>query len=319
MRALITGSTGQDGPYLIRELQEHGYEVFAVYRGQDEVRMQRFRDEYPGVTWVRGDVTDPSSMHCAVRESRPDVVFNLAALSYVGLSWPMAALYMETNAGGLLNVLEAVRNGAPEAHVVQASTSEMYGNSGPSRSSLAEDSPMHPASPYGVAKLAAHNLCRVYRDSYGMRVTSAISFNHESPRRPVTFVTRKVTQAAVRIAEGRRTSLELGNLDVWRDWGYAPDFMRAYRLLAECEESGDYVVGTGEAHSLSELCAIAFAEVGMNWREHVRSVKSDRPNDLTWLQACPLKLQAMTGWRPSVSFAEMIADMVAADRDGVPV
>lgn len=314
--ALITGIAGQDGYYLAREMQQAGYDVVGVYHGQDEHRLARLMQELPFVHFERGDVTDPESMNACIRTAQPDAVFNLAARSFVGISWQMPRAYMDTNCGGLINVLEAVRRYAPKAHVIQASTSEMFGNVTDERwPKLNENSPMEPVSPYGVSKLAAHRLCGVYRESYGMRVTSAISFNHESPRRPPLFVTRKVTMAAARIAAGLQDKLVMGNLGASRDWGYAADFMRAYRLMAEAEKADDYVVGTGERRRIVDLLHAAFAAAGVpDWRKYVEtSDEFARPNDLIHLEADASKLRARFGWAPSVTFEEMVQDMVMAD------
>lgn len=316
MKAFITGACGQDGYYLARELQEHGYSVYGLYHGQDESRLSRLQQELPGVEWVRGDVTDGSSMDAIIGRIQPDVVFNMAACSYVGQSWEMPRLHMTTNYGGLINVLEAVHRYAPEAHVVQASTSEMYGNTG---GTLSETSPMVPASPYGVAKLAAHRLCKVYRDSYGMHVSSAISFNHESPRRPPLFVTRKVTQAAVEIAYGVRKTLELGDINSARDWGFAGDYARAYRLMAEADVADDYVVATGETHTIRDLLQTAFdiADAG-DWREMVVTTAANlRPNDVRHLCGDATKIRERLGWFPHVTFTQLVQMMVAADRGAI--
>lgn len=304
MNALVTGAVGQDGFYLCRLLSERGYTVYGLYRGQDEARLEQTKREYDPVTWVRGDVTDASSMASVVAEVKPDLVFNMAGLSFVGLSWQMPQLYMQTNAVGFLNVLEACRHHALDAHIVQASTSEMYGNanSGP----MGERSPMVPVSPYGVSKLAAHRLCSVYRESYGMHVSSAISFNHESPRRPPIFVTRKVTQAAA-----RSLPVVLGNLEAKRDWGFAGDFVEAYLLMAEAQTPDDYVVGTGETHSIRELCSLAY---GPDFGQFVTtSPEYTRPNELSFLKASPLKIERTLGWKPKTDFPTLVQMMVECD------
>lgn len=307
MRAFVTGATGQDGYYLIKELEDRGHEVAALYRGQDERRLDEFKAEHPQVRWERGDVTDAASMQRIMKEIRPELVFNLAALSFVGLSWQMPALYMETNYGGLINVLEAVRAWCPDAHVVQASSSEMFGNQG--AVALNEDSPMEPASPYGVSKLAAHRMCRVYRDSYGMRVSSAISFNHESPRRPPIFVTRKITQAAA-----RRQKVTLGNLETVRDWGYAPEYMDAYVRMAMRETGGDFVIATGKPATLRRFADAAYEAVGLTWQDYVlTSPVNLRPNDLTYLEGDPRKAAAFLGWTAITGWQELARRMVAAD------
>ena len=317
MRVLITGATGQDGYYLSKTLSlEH--DVWGLYRGQEEARLAALRQELPLVEWVRGDITDAGSVSHAIWEIRPDWIFNLAAASFVGLSWQMARLYMETDAGGVLNVLEAARQHVPQAHILQASTSEMFGSSS---TPLSETSPMLPKSPYGVAKLAAHHLCRVYRESYGMHISCAISFNHESPRRPPIFVTRKVTQAVAAIAAGHQDSLTLTTLDSWRDWGHAEDYMRAYILMAQAEEPDDYVVATGVTHSISELVGTAFRAAGISdWSNCLRVDETQRrPNELVRLDADPSRIRSGLGWEAQVSFEELIREMVAHDMENIAV
>lgn len=302
MTTLITGIAGQDGYYMAREMND----VVGLYHGQDEHRLESLKAELPWVTFERGDIRDSSSMDAIVRRWKPDYVFNLAACSYVGSSWEMPRLYMETNYGGFLNILEACRKFAPEARIVQASTSEMFGNVG---GLLNEDSPMVPASPYGVSKLAAHRLCAVYRESYGMHVSSAISFNHESPRRPARFVTRKVTKA---MAE-KQPVIELGNLGATRDWGFAGDYMRAYRLMALAEKPDDYVVATGVSHSIADLVETAARYAGATDYEVRSTAENLRPNDLVHLVGDASKIRSELGWMPSVSFERLIGMMVAAD------
>lgn len=313
MNVLITGIAGQDSFYLADLLKD--VSVYGLYRSHDESRLTQLRRDMPHVTFLRGDITDPASVGGAVRDSQPDWVFNLAALSYVGLSWQMPHLYMETNCGGVLNVLNAVHQYAPKAHVIQASTSEMYGNNGTWAN---ETTPMLPVSPYGVSKLAAHNLCRVYRESYELHVSCAISFNHESPRRPPNFVTRKVTQAAAKRANGEDVELRLGTLDTARDWGYARDYMEAYILMAEAEKPDDYVIGTGESHSIADLIRTAEEAAGVRLAATVDPVLS-RPNELNYLKADASKIQSRLGWHPKTSFRTLIHMMVEADREGVLV
>lgn len=302
MTTLITGIAGQDGYYMAREMND----VVGLYHGQDEHRLESLKAELPWVTFERGDIRDSSSMDAIVQRWKPDYVFNLAACSYVGSSWEMPRLYMETNYGGFLNILEACRKFAPGAHIVQASTSEMFGNVG---GLLNEDSPMVPASPYGVSKLAAHRLCNVYRESYGMHVSSAISFNHESPRRPARFVTRKVTKA---MAE-KQPVLELGNLNATRDWGFAGDYMDAYRLMALAEKPDDYVVATGVSHSIADLVETAARYAGATDYEVRSTAENLRPNDLVHLVGDASKIRSELGWMPSVSFERLIGMMVAED------
>lgn len=318
MRALVTGAAGQDGHYLLKQLHERGYETHALYRGQDEQRFDALKAEHPGVMWHRGDITDAGSVTTAVKAARPDAVFNMAALSFVGASWNTPALYMETNVTGFVNVLEAVRQEAPEAHVIQASSSEMYGNAVEDIAN--EDSPMIPASPYGVSKLAAHRLCKVYRDSYGMKVSGAISFNHESPYRAPVFVTRKIAKWAADWTSGNYRNLTLGNIQAKRDWGFAGDFARAFILMAEAEKAADYVVATGETHSVAEFLHLASAagdaplgSVAFDAPEHLR------PNDLTYLRGDSSKIRSALGWQPTVDFAGLVQLMVRAEQKAVLV
>lgn len=319
MRAFVTGAAGQDGHYLLRQLGQRGYETHALYRGQDEVRLDHLKAEYPGVTWHRGDITDAGSVASSIRAASPDVVFNMAALSFVGSSWQCPSLYMETNVNGFVNVLEAVRQHAPGAHVVQASSSEMYGNAVDEVAN--EDSPMVPASPYGVSKLASHRLCKVYRDSYGMRVSSAISFNHESPYRAPVFVTRKIARWAASWANGDGEPLKLGNIDARRDWGYAGDFARAFILMAEAPRADDYVIATGETHSVrqflesaAELCHAPLSVVETD------NASYTRPNDLHYLRGDASKIRSELGWAPQHTLEDIVQAMVQAElREGVAV
>lgn len=319
MRAFVTGAAGQDGHYLLKQLQERGYETHAMYRGQDEVRLNRLRDEHPSTIWHRGDITDAGSVASCIKAARPDAVYNMAALSFVGSSWQMPALYMETNVNGFVNVLEACRQYAPEAHIVQASSSEMYGNAVEDVAN--EDAPMVPASPYGVSKLAAHRLCKVYRDSYGMRVSAAISFNHESPYRAPVFVTRKIARWAATWANGDGEPLRLGNIAARRDWGFAEDFARAYILMAEAERADDYVVATGQTRSVYEFLELA-AELCHAPLSVVTRDEPDlnRPNDLHYLRGDASKIRSELGWEPRYPFEVLVQLMVQAElREGVAV
>ncbi len=312
MKAWVSGGAGQDGHYLLTQLHERGYETHALYRGQDEVRFDALKAEHPGVTWHRGDVTDAGSVASSIKAAKPDAVFNMAALSFVGSSWQMPALYMDTNVNGFINVLEATRQYAPEAHVIQASSSEMYGNA--VNEVANEDSAMVPASPYGVSKLAAHRLCKVYRDSYGMRVSSAISFNHESPYRAPVFVTRKIARWAASWINGDCDPLTLGNIDAKRDWGFAGDFARAFILMAEAEKADDYVVATGETHSVRDFLTFCAAETGAPMTAvKTGAPEHNRPNDLHYLRGDASKIRSALSWQPSVDFAQLAFLMVKAE------
>ncbi len=311
MRAFVTGPAGQDGHYLLTQLGERGYETHALYRGQDEVRFDALKAAHAGVTWHRGDITDAGSTTAAIKAAKPDAVFNMAALSFVGASWTAPSLYMETNVNGFINVLEACRTHAPEAHIVQASSSEMYGNAVEDVAN--EDSRMVPASPYGVSKLAAHHLCKVYRDSYGMRVSSAISFNHESPHRAPVFVTRKIAMAAA-----SDELLTLGNITSRRDWGYAADFTRGFILMAEKDLADDYVLATGETHAIGEFVQAAYREAGRDMPLVRVDGQYQRPNDLIYLRGDATKARSELGWQPSVDFAGLVQLMVRAEMKAVP-
>lgn len=316
MRALITGVTGQDGSYLAEQLAEAGHEVFGLLHGQRNPKRAWIQDLVPSLQLVEGDLLDQSSLQHALVAAGPDVVFNLGALTFVGMSWRQPTLMTEVTGLGCLRMLEAIRAVDPGIRMVQASTSEMFGSSpAPQR----ESTPFHPRSPYGVAKLFAHHTAVNYRESYGLHVSTAIMFNHESPRRGEEFVTRKVTAAAARIAAGQQTHLGLGNLHSRRDWGWAPDYTRALPLMAAADEPGDYVLATGETHSVRELVEAAFDAVGLDWRQHVRQDREQfRPADVEDLQGDPGHAREALGWEPTWKFADIVRYLVAADVMAVP-
>jgi len=322
MRSLVTGIAGQDGYYLAKHLLERGDEVRGLARrsSTSEARIVGLCRELPGLKIEYGDITDSGSVADLVQRFRPDRVFNLAAISFVPASWENPAQVVEVNAKGLINVLAAVRSFAPEARVAQASTSEMYGDVDHGRM-LSEDSPMHPRSVYGAAKLFAHNACDIYRESYGMYISSLISFNHESPRRPEHFVTRKVTSWAARVAGGSTERLALGNLDAYRDWGFAGDYMRGMMLALEAPEPADYVLATGEMHSIKELVAAACRTAGIDFLKEFGPLVSDptlvRPHDVNRLCGDPDRAKRVLGWEPEVGFDDLIAMMVHADKKQV--
>jgi GDPmannose 4,6-dehydratase len=311
VRALITGITGQAGSYLAEQLAAEGHQVFGLLHGQRNPKRAWIESLVPEITLIEGDLLDQSSLQRSLVTAEPDVVFNLGALTYVGMSWQQPTLMTEVTGLGCLRMLEAIRAVNPDTRFVQASTSEMFGNSPAPQS---ESTPFHPRSPYGVAKLFAHHTTVNYRDSYGMHASTAVMFNAESPRRGEEFVTRKVTAAVARIARGEQANLRLGNLAARRDWGWIPDFMRAWALIAEQEQPDDYVLATGESHSVAELCEVAFAEAGLDWRDHVQ-VDPDlfRPADVEHLCGDPAKAGRVLGWEPSVFFTEIVKRMVAAE------
>ena len=266
-RALITGITGQDGSYLAEFLLEQGYEVIGMVRRSSTVNFERIAHIQDQVTLVAGDLLDEVSLIGILREHRPAEVYNLAAQSFVQTSWTQPVLTGETTALGVTRMLDAIRIVDPEIRFYQASSSEMFGKV--QEVPQTETTPFYPRSPYGVAKVYGHWITVNYRESYGLHASSGMLFNHESPRRGLEFVTRKVTHGVARIAAGLDDKLFLGNLDAQRDWGFAGDYVRAMWLMLQRDEPDDFVVATGETHSVRELCEIAFAHVGLDWHEHV--------------------------------------------------
>src|SRR5579871_2527887 len=266
-RALITGVTGQDGSYLAELLLDEGYEVIGMVRRSSTVNFERIAHIQERLTLVQGDLVDEASMINILREHRPTEVYNLAAQSFVQTSWSQPVLTGETTALGVTRVLDAIRIVDPEIRMYQASSSEMFGKvvEVPQR----ETTPFYPRSPYGVAKVYGHWITVNYRESYGLHASSGMLFNHESPRRGLEFVTRKVTHGVARIACGLQDKLALGNLESQRDWGYAADYVRAMWMMLQQDKPDDYVVATGETHSVRELCELAFAAAGLDWEEHV--------------------------------------------------
>lgn len=320
MRALITGVTGQDGSYLAEQLAADGHEIWGLVRGQRNPKRAWIERLVPGIRLVEGDLLDQSSLQHAVAAAEPDVVYNLGALTFVGMSWQQPTLMTEVTGLGCLRMLEAIRAVNPEIRFVQASTSEMFGASpAPQR----EDTPFAPRSPYGTAKLFAHHTTVNYRESYGLHASTAIMFNHESPRRGEEFVTRKVTAAAARIAADRRRGrtpepLWLGNVHSRRDWGWAPDYVAALPLIAAQQEPGDFVLATGETHSVHDLVRTAFGAVGLEWEPHLRiDEELYRPADVEHLQGDASRAHEMLGWRPRMRFDDIVRALVAADRAAV--
>jgi GDPmannose 4,6-dehydratase len=321
-RALITGITGQDGSYLAEHLLSEGYEVWGLVRGQANPRVRQVRELLGEVRLVRGDLLDQGSLIAAVEQVQPDEVYNLAAISYVPMSWQQAELTGEVTGLGVLRVLEAIRvcsgisasrsPGRGQIRFYQASSSEMFGMV--AESPQTERTPFHPRSPYGVAKAYGHFLTQNYRESYGMFAVSGILFNHESPRRGSEFVTRKVSLGVARIRLGLERQLRLGTLSVRRDWGFAGDYVRAMHLMLTQDEPADYVVGTGVTHSVEELTERAFAIAGLDWREHVVcDAAFVRPAEVDQLCADPSRAVKELGWEPKTNFDELITMMVESD------
>jgi GDPmannose 4,6-dehydratase len=311
-RALITGITGQDGSYLAELLLAKGYEVFGVVRRTSHHSYERIDHLLDRVTILPADLLDQHSLTVVLKETEPDEVYNLAAQSYVPTSWTQPVLTGEFTALGVTRLLEAVRLAWPSARFYQASSSEMFGRvvETPQR----ESTPFYPRSPYGVAKVYGHWITVNYRESYGLYAVSGILFNHESPRRGIEFVTRKVTDAAARIKLGLAKELRLGNLDARRDWGYAGDYVDAMWRMLQLPEPQDYVIGTGETHSVRELVEIAFGRLGLDWRPYVKlDERFVRPAEVDLLQADPGRAKRELGWTPTVDFAGLVHMMVDAD------
>ena len=315
--ALITGITGQDGLYLAELLLEKGYDVHGLIRGQNNPRRELVHKVVPDVKLHNGDLTDLSSLMRAMRDSQPDEVYNLGAISFVAYSWENAFVTSDVTGMGVLNMLEAVRLHAgddPSAiRFYQASSSEMFGKV--QEVPQSESTLLWPRSPYGVSKVYGHYMTINYRESYGMHASSGILFNHESPRRGPEFVTRKISQAVARIHLGQQDSMALGNLDARRDWGYAGDYVDAMWRMLQQDEGDDYVIATGETHSIREFLDAAFAHVGIDdWSKHVtQDPRFMRPAEVELLIGDASKAKEKLGWTPTVSFPELVAMMVDSD------
>jgi GDPmannose 4,6-dehydratase len=310
--ALITGVTGQDGSYLAELLLAKGYRVVGVVRRTSHDSYERIQHLVGKIEIVPADLLDQHSLQMVVRDARPDEVYNLAAQSFVPTSWTQPVLTGEFTALGVTRLLDAVRLEKPDARFYQASSSEMFGKvrETPQR----ETTPFHPRSPYGVAKVYAHYITVNYRESYGLFAASGILFNHESPRRGLEFVTRKITDAVARIKLGLARELRLGNLEARRDWGFAGDYVDAMWRMLQQPEPEDYVVGTGRQHSVRDCCQVAFAHAGLDWREHVKhDERFDRPAEVETLLADPTKARERLGWVPQVDFERLMEMMVDAD------
>ena len=311
-KALITGITGQDGSYLAEFLLGRGYEVIGMVRRTSTINFDRIRDFQDRVEIVQGDLLDQVSLINILQEHRPDEVYNLAAQSFVPTSFQQPVLTGEFTALGVTRVLDAIRIVDPQIRFYQASSSEMFGkvHEVPQR----ETTPLHPRSPYGVAKVYGHWITINYRESYNLFACSGILFNHESPRRGLEFVTHKITHAAARIKMGLAEELRLGNLDARRDWGYAPDYVHAMWLMLQHDHPDDYVVATGETHSVREFCQVAFDTVGLDWEKHVVvDPKFYRPAEVDLLVGDPTKAGRELHWEPTVTFQQLVRIMVDAD------
>ncbi|WPP41051.1 GDP-mannose 4,6-dehydratase [Paenibacillus hunanensis] len=310
--ALITGVTGQDGSYLAELLLEKGYKVYGVRRRTSTPNYENVEHIKDQIQWISADLTDLGSLIEAVRESDPDEVYNLGAQSFVASSWPQPTATGQMTAMGVTNMLEAVRLVKPEARFYQASSSEMFGKVQAIPQS--ETTPFYPRSPYGVAKLYGHWITVNYRESFDMFACSGILFNHESPRRGLEFVTRKVTDGVAQIKLGLAKELRLGNLDAKRDWGFAGDYVKAMWLMLQQDTPDDYVISTGEMHTVEELVQIAFDHVGLNWRDYVViDEKFVRPAEVDLLLGDCTKAKEKLGWELEVGFEQLVKNMVDAD------
>jgi len=315
-RALITGITGQDGSYLAELLLEQGYEVFGVVRRASTENFARIEHLRSRVDLAQADLLDQLSLITVLQRLRPQEVYNLAAQSFVPTSWDQPMLTAEFNAVGVTRLLEAIRLVERSIRFYQASSSEMFGKA--REMPQTERTPFHPRSPYGVSKVYGHFITVNYRESYGLFACSGILFNHESPRRGKEFVTRKISDAVARIKLGQWSELRLGNLAARRDWGYSKDYVRAMWLMLQQNEPDDYVVATGEQHTVQEAAEIAFAHVGLDWRRYVREDPALlRPAEVDQLVGNSAKARECLGWRPTVGFQQLIEMMVDADLEAV--
>ncbi len=311
-RALITGITGQDGSYLADFLLEKGYEVVGVVRRTSHDSYERIGHLLERVTIMPADLLDQHSLTSVISDVMPDEIYNLAAQSFVPTSWTQPVLTGEFTALGVTRILEAMRLAHPEARFYQASSSEMFGKAAETPQS--ESTPFYPRSPYGVAKVYGHWITVNYRESYGMYAVSGILFNHESPRRGLEFVTRRISHGVARIKLGLAKELTLGNLEAKRDWGYAGDYVNAMWCMLQQDEPTDFVIGTGVTHSVREFVQLAFEHVGLDWEEFVRVDDALlRPAEVEILQADPSKARTDLGWEPAVGFATLVAMMVDSD------
>jgi GDPmannose 4,6-dehydratase len=312
--ALITGVTGQDGSYLAELLLDKDYEVFGMTRRASTENIERIGHLINRLTLIQGDLLDPSSLDAALRSAEPTEVYNLAAQSFVPTSWNQPVLTAEFTALGVTRVLEAIRAVDPGIRLYQASSSEMFGKVREVPQN--EMTPFHPRSPYGVAKVYGHHITVNYRESYGLFAVSGILFNHESSRRGLEFVTRKISDGAARIKLGLADELRLGNLEAKRDWGFAGDYVEAMWLMLQQDEPSDYVVATGEEHSVREFVEIAFEHAGLDWERHVVTDPAFlRPAEVDHLVGDASKARSALGWQPKVSFRELVEMMVDADLD----
>ena len=312
-RALITGITGQDGSYLTEYLLSLGYEVHGIVRRQSVAENQSSRLQHVNDDIVRhyGDLTDEYSLSSVVKRVQPDEIYNLGAMSHVRVSFEVPSFTIKTNALGVLNMLECLRQEVPEARFYQASSSEMFGNSIDADDFQRLSTPMTPVSPYGCSKVMGFNLTRHYRDAYQLHASNGVLFNHESPRRGTNFVTNKVVKTAVEIKQGRAKILELGNLDSCRDWGHSADYVRAMHTIVTHDQPRDWIVAMGESHSVRELCDYVFSALDMNYEDYVvQNQKFIRPEELKFLKGDSTDIRQVLGWQPTYTFETMLDEMI---------
>ncbi len=311
-KAFITGISGQDGSYLAEYLLELGYEVHGIVRRHSMAEEQNTRIQHvqPKLTTYYGDLLDQGGLERLLDKIQPDEIYNIAAQSHVRISFDIPQYTVQTNALGVINILEAYRRACPKAKFYQASSSEMFGLSVEDDNFQRETTIMNPVSPYGCAKVFGYNIVRNYRRAYGLHATNGILFNHESPRRGSNFVTNKVVKAAVRIKLGLQDKLELGNMDSYRDWGHSYDYVRAMHLMMQHDEPGDWIVSTMETHSVREMCELVFNRLGLDYKDYVvQNPKFLRPEELPYLKGDSTKIRTELGWKPKYTFEEMMQEM----------
>jgi GDPmannose 4,6-dehydratase len=310
-KAFITGITGQDGSYLAEYLLSMGYEVSGIIRRNSVVENQRDRLQHINdINFEYGDLLDISSIEKALTKYQPDEIYNLGAQSHVRISYDIPQFTAQTNAIGVLNILEAYKNICPKAKFYQASSSEMFGDSVDPDGYQRESTPFHPVSPYGCAKVFGYNIVHNYRNAYKLHASNGILFNHESPRRGSNFVTNKVVKTAVQIKLGLVTNLELGNLDSYRDWGHSKDYIKAMHLIVQQDKPGDWVVSTGETRSVRDMCEYVFSKLGLNYKNYItQNPKFIRPEELPYLKGDSSKIRTL-GWKPEYTFETMMDEMI---------
>lgn len=312
-KALITGISGQDGSYLAEYLLDNDYEVHGIIRRHSVAENQDVRIETlePRIKTYYGDMLDSTSLNRVFNEVKPDEIYNLAAMSHVRISFDMPAFTIKTNALAVLHMLELYRTVVPHAKFYQASSSEMFGNSVDEDGSQRLTTPMAPVSPYGCSKLMAYNLVKHYRNAYKLHACNGILFNHESPRRGSNFVTNKVVKTAVQIKKGLTDELVLGNLDSYRDWGHSKDYVRAMHMILNHDEADEFIVSTGETHSVRDLCEVVFSKLDLNYKDYVKQdPKFMRPEELKYLKGDSSRTRKILGWKPEYTFESMIEEMI---------